>query len=81
MTQQELKEAIKNAWPIECMKAHGAEDRTVEEVGTIPSAYGRYLKVFRDNIGEYWYKTMIGTKDGVVSEYEAIFGRPEKKRA
>lgn len=78
-TEAELKECLKEAWSIENMEAHGAADRTLEDIGTIPTAFGKFVRLFEDSAGEYWYQTLYGTKDGVVTEYEAVFGH--RKRA
>lgn len=40
----------------------------------------RIYLLYRDASWNYWYKTQIITKAGIVSEYEAIFGRKGKKR-
>ena len=79
MTEEEIRLHLKNSWPVENMAAHGATDRTLEEVGTIPGEHGRWYRLYADSAGEYWYKTMIETKEGLATEYEAIFGR--RKRA
>lgn len=40
----------------------------------------RVFLFYQDASGNYWYKTRIITENGIVSEYEAIFGRKEKRR-
>ncbi|MDO5345326.1 MAG: hypothetical protein Q4E91_06235 [Lachnospiraceae bacterium] len=73
-TIEELKRCLKDAWPVECMAAHGAAEREIEEIGIVQGSYGRWYKLFSDKEGGYWYRVMIGTENGVVSEYEAVFG-------
>lgn len=79
-TMEELKACLKDAWPVECMAAHGAADRLIEEIGTVQGAYDRWYKLFADQEGGLWYQVMIGTESGVVTEYEAIFGHKESLR-
>ena len=78
-TETELRECLRNAWPVECMEAHGAADRTIEEIGNVQGAHGRWYKLYSDSTGGYWYQTLYGTSAGVVTEYEAVFGH--RKRA
>ena len=39
----------------------------------------RIYLFYRDSSWNYWYKTMIITQDGIVSEFEAIFERKGRK--
>ena len=81
-TTEELRKHLKDAWPVECMEAHGAAGRMTEEVGVVQGPYDRWYRLFLDDQGDYWYQTMVGTEKGVVTEYEAIFGtRSTLKRA
>lgn len=77
---EELKQLLKNAYSIESMAGHGAEGRSTTYIGTVEKGNRLYL-VYRDSCGACWYETRIRTPQGVVSEYEAIFGKPEKKGA
>lgn len=39
----------------------------------------RIYLYYRDALGSYWYKNKIITPQGIVSEYEAVFGHRRRK--
>lgn len=76
-SRHQLESAFKNAYSMENMSGHGAEDLEVEYIGTIQKKNRLYL-MYMDSVGGYWYKTLIQTPQGSKSLYQAIFGRKEK---
>lgn len=40
----------------------------------------RLYDLYEDSTGVFWYSTRLMTENGPVSEYEAIFGRKERRR-
>lgn len=74
-----LQEAYGNAVTIENREAYGAEHREIKYIGTIQKK-DRLYKYYKDDEGDYWYRTLIQTPHGPISMYEHIFGRKEKVR-
>ena len=59
-----------NAWSIESLPEDAGQ---LERVGEAQEGNRIYI-YYRDAMGRYWYRNMIMTDQGPVSEYEAIFG-------
>ena len=80
MIVPELQRAKENAYSIENMAAHEAEGRRTEYIGQID--HGTYIHLYyKDEAGDYWYKTKIRMADGtILDEKEAIFGTKKKRR-
>ena len=73
-----LNEALRQAWSVENREAHGSTGET-EYIGA-KKYKNRLYDVYRDQDGKYFYSVRIITPDGIKTEYEAIFGRPEPVR-
>lgn len=54
----------------------------LEEVAQVMSGVGadRAYVFYRDKEGRVWYRTEFITDNGRQTEYEHIFGKPEKRR-
>ena len=77
-TQDELEEILSRAFSYESREGHGYDHLETEYIGTVQR--GKYFyDVYLDTGGHSWYLVRIQTEYGVVSEYEAVFGRPEPK--
>lgn len=74
-----LEVAERNAYSIENMEGHEAQNREVTYIGTIQRKNRLYM-MYKDSAGDYWYKVMIQTPQGAISEYQSIFGKREKRR-
>lgn len=75
----DLEEARRQAYNYESRRGWGVENLPTRFVGTMDR--GReILDFYVDSRGNYWYKTRIRTERGIVSEYEAIFGKKEPRR-
>lgn len=78
-TQEELEMMLKDSYPVENRAAHGKEKLKINFVGTLQQG-NRLYSVYQDKEGFCWNSVLIITDHGPVSEYEAIFGHPEKCR-
>lgn len=76
-TQQSLIECMDKAYSYESRAGWDADNLSTKYVGSVRNG-NRIYNIFVDTNGNYWYKTHIDTEDGIVSEYEAIFGHKEK---
>ena len=74
-----LAEEIKDAWPVECMAAHGAEDRVLTYHSEKWIGNRKYT-YYKDSQGSFWFKVSIATEQGVLPEEQAIFGKRRKRR-
>lgn len=74
----QLEECLKAAWSYENREEHESYGTTTF-VGTVQRG-NRLYDLYVDENRNYFYKTRIIAGRDVVSEYEAIFGHPEKKR-
>lgn len=86
---EEWETANREAWSLECMTAHGVEERTVEYIG---SQLGGPLDgdckngtavfdYYRDSENGYWYQTRAWVPDrGIVSMDQYIFGCKRRRR-
>ena len=70
---------IKDAYSVENRAAHGKEEETLTLAGTLQRG-NRLYDVCRQKDGMCWYGVRVVTPHGIVSEYEAVFGHPEKER-
>lgn len=78
-TTEHLESCLKKARSYESRDAYGAAGVTTVLIGTVMD--GKYVRdIYKDTDGNYWYKTRVQTAKGIVSEYEAIFGHPEKTK-
>lgn len=77
--QEQLEEMLKAAWSYENRSGWGAEELITEFIGTVQKKDHLY-DIHMDTSGNYWYTVRIRKKNGVVSEYEAIFGHSERRR-
>lgn len=75
MPGESLREALKMAKSYENREAHGSTGNT-KKIGT-EKLGNRLYDIHIDQDGKYFYTVRIVTNKGPVSEYEAIFGRPE----
>lgn len=78
-TQGQLEEFLEGAWSYENREGWGTEGLAAEFIGTV-QRWGRLYDVYIDTEGNCWYKVRILAGRHIVSEYEAIFGRPERER-
>lgn len=74
----ELSECLKNAFSYESREGHGADGLSTKFVGTVKSG-NRMYDLYKDTNGNYWYIVRIIKENGTMSEYEAIFGHPERE--
>lgn len=65
-----------HAWSIESLPEDAGQ---LERVGEAQEGNRIYI-YYRDAMGRYWYRNMIMTDQGPVSEYEAIFGLGRRAR-
>ena len=75
-TPEELEAKLWGSYPVGNMAKHGKEYAGIEFIGTVRSGYSLY-DLYQDAEKDIWYKVRIETRDGIVSEHEAIFGYPE----
>lgn len=78
-TQEQLERFLTEAWSYESRAGWDAEGLSTEFIGTVQKQ-GRLYDIYVDTSRNYWYTVRIITERGIVSEYEAIFGHPERKR-
>lgn len=78
-TQEQLKIRLKQAWNYESRDGWGAENLKTWMIGTVKRENKLY-DIYADEKDNYWYKVRVITERGIVSEYEAIFGHPERKK-
>lgn len=77
ISEKDLQEAQGNAYSIENMAAHGAENRKIEYVG---SARGKsnpkiVYDYYKDSAGSYWYECRAEVNGRLVSMDRYIFGK------
>lgn len=77
-TEFELEDLLEKAYNIESMERHGKGNREICMIGTLLWR-NRLYDIYMDSNGECWYSVRIVTDRGIVSEYEAIFGREQKR--
>lgn len=75
-TQKQLKKYLNEAWSYESREGWGAEELPTEFIGTVQKGK-RLYDIYVDTSGNYWYMVRIIKKEGIVSEFESIFGYPE----
>lgn len=68
-------EALKEAWSIESMPEDAGP---IEYIGKEPAG-GRTFLIYKDRLGNYWFKTVFKTAEGYISEYEHIFGKRKRR--
>ena len=64
-TQEELKEKLKTAYNVEARAGHKKDHLSINLIGTVKRGSRYSLRFITDH--------------GIVSEYEYIFGHPERK--
>lgn len=74
----DLEECLKGAYNYESREGHGVAGLSTEFVGTVKRG-NRLYDLHRDTAGNYWFEVRVITERGIVSEYEAIFGHPQRK--
>ncbi len=77
-TQKQIESCLKEAYSFENRAGWEKEDLPVEEIGSVMDN-GQVRVLYVDSEGNYWYKTFFMTDHGLITEYEKIFGHPEKK--
>ena len=78
-TQQYLEDCMLQAYSYESRAGWDADKVPVEYIGAVRKD-NRIYEIYEDADKRHWYKTKIVTEKGIVTEYEAIFGRKEKER-
>lgn len=77
-TQEELKEKLKTAYNVEARAGHKKDHLSINLIGTVKRG-SRLYDLYEDTGNSYWYSLRFITDHGIVSEYEYIFGHPERK--
>lgn len=77
-TQEELEEKLKTAYNIEARAGHKKEHLSINQIGTVKRG-NRLYDLYEDTGKSYWYSMRFITDHGIVSEFEYIFGYPERK--
>lgn len=77
-TPEELAGMLKGAYPVGNRAAHGKEALETDFIGTLQEG-GRLYDLYQDQEGFCWYGVRVATPSGIVSEFEALFGYPEKE--
>ena len=75
-TKEELKEKLKQAHSYESRAGHGKGHLKTEQIGTVKWK-NRLYDLYEDTDRNIWFTVRVITKNGFVSEFEAIFGHPE----
>lgn len=78
-TQEYLEECLRKAYSYESRTGWDAEDLETVFIGTVLHGK-RIYDVYMDSSGKYWYKVRIITDKGAVTEYEAVFGKPNRRK-
>ncbi len=78
-TQERLEIFLKEAWSYENRAGWDAEEFETEFLGTLQRE-NRLYDIYVDTENNYWYAVRVITEKGIVSEYESIFGHPERER-
>ena len=76
-TQEELKEKLKTAYNVEARAGHKKDHLSINLIGTVKRG-SRLYDLYEDTGNSYWYSLRFITDHGIVSEYEYIFGHPER---
>lgn len=79
MELEELEKLAEGSYSVESMAGHGAEGRDLTYLGMLNKGNKRVHLIYKDEANCYWYKTMYKTEKGLITDYEYLFGRPEKK--
>mgnify|MGYP007121850272 CR=1 FL=1 len=77
-TQRQLEICMKSAYSYENRAGWEKEYLSVEQIGMVQRGE-RVYSLYEDSEGNYWYKLFFMTDHGLITEYEKIFGHPEKK--
>lgn len=72
----ELEYAYKNAFSIQSMP----EGRTTEFIGTIDKTDYIY-EFYKDQTGDYWFKTYVRKDGQVMTLHEAVHGKVIRRKA
>ena len=75
-----MQEEIKAAWSQARSIESKSEWSQVEKIGAVECGQKQFV-FYKDENGEYWYKTMFKQAEEWVSEFEHIFGKTRKGRA
>jgi hypothetical protein len=76
-TDEELRECLKKAFSYENRAGHKKDGLSIALIGTVRQG-NKLVEVYEDTERNYWYLNKYRTDRGIVSEYEYIFGHPEK---
>lgn len=79
-TKEELEACLKDAFSIENRDAHGKAGLGVRQIGTVQRG-NKLVDVYEDTERNYWYSNRFLTDHGIVSEFEYIFGHPERRQS
>lgn len=77
---EELERLAEGSYSVDSMAGHGAEGRELTYMGILDKSSRHAHLIYKDETNSYWYKTMYKTDEGLISEYEYLFGKPEKKK-
>lgn len=75
-TKEELKEKLKQAYSYESRAGHGKDHLKTDQIGTVKWK-NRLYDLYEDTDRNIWFTVRVITKNGFVSEFEAILGHPE----
>lgn len=67
------------AYCYESRAGHKKENLKTQPAGTVQRG-NRLYDISVDTEGNAWYTVRVITDRGILSEYEAIFGHPERRR-
>jgi len=78
-TQRQLEECLKYAYSYENRAGWDAKELSTTCIGTVQRG-NRIYDVYVDTNHSYWFKNKIIRDGKIMSEYEAIFGHPERRQ-
>lgn len=77
-TAEELEAKLKTAYNMEARAGHKKEHLPIALIGTVKRGTELY-DLYEDSGNSCWFITRYITPDGIISEFEHIFGHPERK--
>ena len=78
-TKEELEACLKDAFSLENREGHEKAGLNVWQVGTVQRG-NKLVDVYEDAERNHWYQNRFITDHGIVSEFEYIFGYPERRQ-
>lgn len=78
-TENALEQCLKSVFSYENREKHGKAGLNIWEIGTVRRG-NKLIDVYEDIEHNYWYLNRFVTDHGIVSEYEYVFGHPERKQ-